>query len=223
MLHRDVRRALRTIKKFWNLTGWRENVLGTARRTQDVRGIALAVDEVHKNFPELCDSDGLKGVDWPCIGMLLLRHQRFYWRIQQRLQYPELPSAGCYVSYRQEISVPAYTEDPDGDEKAITTDERRHTEEKYEAQDISKTLLQCKLNDLVRPISLLKTSSALPVTIFKEKNLLDKDALIAFFIESMRSTRATSGKNKTSCTTEALQICLLNLMLVNKIQEIVDL
>src|SRR5215469_12385855 len=63
----------------------------------------------------------------------------------------------------------------------IFFDERGYTEEEYGAQDSRQTFSQSELNDLIRDLSLSKTSSELLDSRINEKNLLGKDARITFF------------------------------------------
>ena len=93
------------------------------------------------------------------------------------LQYPNLPSARRPVAHCEEIPVPAFRELPDCDDEATTTDEGGDTEEEYGPQPFS----QGELIDLVRDLSLSKTSSELLASRLKEKNLLGEDTHITFF------------------------------------------
>lgn len=98
------------------------------------------------------------------------------------LQYPDLPSARRPVAHCEEIPVPSFTELPHSDDEATTTstDEGGYAEE-YEARDGPQPFSQCELNDLVRDLSLSKTSSELLASRLKEKNLLGEDARITYF------------------------------------------
>ncbi|XP_047002304.1 uncharacterized protein LOC124619766 [Schistocerca americana] len=81
---------------------------------------------------------------------------------QHSLQYPDLPSAHRPVAHCEEIPVPAFTELPNIDDEATTADEGGYiADEEYEAQDGRQLFSQCELNDLVRDLSLSKTSSEL--------------------------------------------------------------
>lgn len=97
------------------------------------------------------------------------------------LQYPDLPSARRPVAHCEEIPVPAFTELPDSDDEATSADEGGYAEEEYKEQDGPQPFSQCELNDLVRDLSLSKTSSELLASRLKEKNLLGEDARITFF------------------------------------------
>ena len=97
------------------------------------------------------------------------------------LQYPDLPSARRPVPHCEEIPVPAFTELPDSDDESTTADEEGNAEEEYEAQDGPQPFSQSELNDLVRDLSLSKTSSELLASRLKEKNLLGEDARITYF------------------------------------------
>lgn len=97
------------------------------------------------------------------------------------LQYPDLPSARRPVAHCEELPVPACRELPDSDDEASTAYEGGDTEEEYEIQDGPQPFLQCELNDLVRDLSLSKTSAELLASRLKEKNLLGEDARITFF------------------------------------------
>ena len=74
------------------------------------------------------------------------------------------------------------SERPDSDDEATTAGQWcRPPRHHHEAQDGSQPFSQCELNDLVRDLSLSKTSSELLASRLKEKNLLGEDARITFF------------------------------------------
>lgn len=100
---------------------------------------------------------------------------------RSNLQYPDLPSARRPVAHCEELPVPACRELSDSDDEATTAYEGGDTEEEYDTQDGPQPFSQCELNDLVRDLSLSKTSAELLASRLKEKKLLGEDARITFF------------------------------------------
>lgn len=132
------------------------------------------------------------------------------------LQYPNLPSARRTVAHCEEIPVSALTQLPhiDDDDEATTSDNVGDTDQEYKTQDGPQPFSQCELNDLVRDLSLSKTSCELLASRFKEKNLLSEDARITFF--------RTSARRKTSCTAKMSPVFFINSALLHTIRQMGD-
>ncbi|KAG0715800.1 hypothetical protein GWK47_011114 [Chionoecetes opilio] len=140
------------------------------------------------------------------------------------LQYPalsHLPAVHWLTA--KEIPVPAFTELPDSDDEATSTDERGYTEKEYEAQDSPQPFSQCELNDRVSGSQLVEDFlRAVGLQTQREKYYLARTRVSLSFVEGMRPTWATSARRKTSCTAEMSPVFLLNSALLNTIREIGD-
>ncbi|KAK5650493.1 hypothetical protein RI129_001522 [Pyrocoelia pectoralis] len=100
---------------------------------------------------------------------------------RKNLTYPDLESARRPVAHCDEISIPVFRELPvisDQDSSSVEEDE-----EEYVVDDSGapKLFSQMELNDLVRDLSLSKSSAELLASRLKDKNLLSDSVRITFY------------------------------------------
>ena len=97
------------------------------------------------------------------------------------LKYPDLESARRPVAHCDEIPVPVFGELPDISDEDSSSDQADEEEGVVFCDDAPHPFSQMELNDLVRDLSLSKSSAELLASRLKEKNLLTDSARITFY------------------------------------------